>query len=239
VLAEITPLELSNEARRVLKIIRRLWVEREFTNQGSIEDRRRRYEEKSNPLKLFIKEATVADPNSHIFAFEFRELFNKYCEDKRMRKWNEMAIGKWMREMGYDHQRVQAGDDKRYWAYLGIKWIPAKGCGQMTIPQSRANSGQDGQAVQVLPTPDSYIAPKSEVPGQPGHPGQNDQNTILVASTREAILGIMEKNSGKEVAEDHIHTTLKHHNNVDDTLRSLKNKGDIAESSPGKLILIR
>jgi hypothetical protein len=130
VMASIPPQEWANEAKKVIGIMGRLWKEREFTNQGTIADRRLAYESKSNPLMLFIREQTLRNPDGHILAYEFREMFQKYCQDRGMRQWSDVQIGRRMKDAGYEHERV---GQNRYWAYLGIVWLPQKGQGQMTM----------------------------------------------------------------------------------------------------------
>ena len=72
---------------------------REFSNEGSIEERTKRFEDRSDPLERFLKEFTNdEDPNSFIWKFEFEKRFNDWLKENKFRHISEVAIGKKMKE---------------------------------------------------------------------------------------------------------------------------------------------
>lgn len=131
ILAEIPEIEYCNLARRCLSLLRVLFNERQFTNEGSLEDREERYESLSNPLEKFIKLHTYEDPNGHIFKFQFRDRFQAFCKENGFRIWNEKQIGSFMKDR-FEDAKVE-GDwnyekkEKQWWrAWLGIRFKPTR-----------------------------------------------------------------------------------------------------------------
>jgi len=109
-------------------ILHDLLKKRKFTNEGSIEDRTKKYEDKSNPFDKFIKECcNNEDPNTFIWKFEFEKRFNQWCKDNRFREFSEMAIGIKLKERGFSTGRrttnfLIAGENKFIRTWEGLKW---------------------------------------------------------------------------------------------------------------------
>lgn len=98
ILDTIPETEYENLARKCLEILKVLVVKREFTNEGTIEERKKRYEERSNPLQKFLETFTVEDPEGYIPKFEFMELLNGWLKKNGYRTLNNTEIGKSMNE---------------------------------------------------------------------------------------------------------------------------------------------
>lgn len=129
ILGDIPAEEYENLARKSLENLKLLMKRREFTNEGSIEERQKRFEDKSNPLGKFLEENTEEDCDSHIFKFEFKKKLEDWCKDNNMRVLSDTAVGIKMKEMGIETQRIQVNpifqegvEPKRYMAWVGIKW---------------------------------------------------------------------------------------------------------------------
>lgn len=116
VIAEIPEQEYRNLARKCLGIAKRLILERKFTNEGTILERARRYEDKSNPLQKFLDEMTYKNPDGYVYKYQFKEEFLKWLAERGYRVWNDKEIGKKMTEKFEDGQR----GEKSYRAWLGI-----------------------------------------------------------------------------------------------------------------------
>ncbi|MBN1275766.1 bifunctional DNA primase/polymerase [Candidatus Woesearchaeota archaeon] len=97
--------EYENLTGELVEIGKRLWVERRFTNEGTVEQRKENYEKHSNPLKTFIDTRLKKDINEFIVKREFFELFEKYCEEKQIPKWTEKTVGSVMRKLEYETDR--------------------------------------------------------------------------------------------------------------------------------------
>lgn len=125
ILSEIPDEEYQSLANKCVLILKDLLDERKFTNEGSIEERIRKYEDKSNPLEKFLREFTVEDYEGHIWKHDFTKKLNQWCKENRYREISEVAIGKKMRELGIKQELKSADwgvESKRYRAWIGIKF---------------------------------------------------------------------------------------------------------------------
>ena len=130
ILKDIPQEEYEILAVKCLKILKDLLEKRAFTKEGSISEREKRYEEKSDPLEKFLKEfANFKDPEGSIPKWEFEKTLNEWLIENRHRKMADKTIVKKMREKGVEDGRVYVdwyeGDNKtkkQVRAWLGIKW---------------------------------------------------------------------------------------------------------------------
>lgn len=130
ILKEIPEQEFNNLSRKLIYILSDLLQKRTFTSEGTIEERRQRFEERSNPLSKFLEQNFEKDINEHIFKFEFKELFLTWLKDNGFRVWNDQEIGRTMKEAGFEEHREiknifdkqkQEFVEKYYWAWIGLK----------------------------------------------------------------------------------------------------------------------
>ena len=107
-----------------------LLEKREFTNEGSIEERVKKYEDKSNPLGKFLKEFTIEDTEDYIFKKNFATKLNDWCKQNRFRNISDVEIGKKMKQLGISHGLRSADwtGGKRYPAWLGVKFSNFDDC---------------------------------------------------------------------------------------------------------------
>ena len=139
VLAEIPDEEYKNLARKSLRIAKELWVDRSFTNEGTIAERTERYEDLSNPLKKFVDMNTEEDTEGIIYRFKFKQQFELYCKENSFRTWTDVQLNKAMNDMehvGTGKKRIDwsekvIGDDgklsvvesvRHVWCWIGIRW---------------------------------------------------------------------------------------------------------------------
>jgi len=111
-----------------LKILKELLEKREFNKEGTIEEREKRYEERSNPFDKFWREVIIEDPNGNISKKKLREKLNSWCKENRFRLLSDHTIAKHMNDKGIETTRLTMdwidsyGKEKpRYWAWEGIK----------------------------------------------------------------------------------------------------------------------
>lgn len=127
ILKEIPTIEFNNLARKSLMVLKNLLDKREFHNEGTIEEREKKYEEKSNPLQKFWDENVEEDFNTHIFKFVFRERLDDFCKENRFRILSDQAINKFMGEKHieggkqYTEWHTDEGEKKQYRSWNGIK----------------------------------------------------------------------------------------------------------------------
>jgi P4 family phage/plasmid primase-like protien len=127
ILQEIPDEEYENLAFKSIFMLNELLEVREFHNEGTIEERAKRYEDHSDPLEKFLKEYTVEDQDGDIWKFEFENMFNQWCAEHKHRQFSEVAIGKKMKEKGINQALKMAewlidGQHKRLRIWNGIKW---------------------------------------------------------------------------------------------------------------------
>lgn len=127
ILEEIPDAEYSNLATNSIVTLNKLLKLRSFTNEGSIEDRMRKYEEKSNFLDKFIKTYTSEDANGWITKADFSKKFNSWCKENKFRELSDTSVGLEMKKKGFEagHHHFSwmnegKGGTARVW--LGIKW---------------------------------------------------------------------------------------------------------------------
>lgn len=125
ILSEIPEQEYNNLSNQLVKLLMDVLSKRQFTNEGTIEERQQKYEDHSNPLEKFLKENTIEDFNSNIFKWEFSERLNAWCKDNRFREITDVSIGKKMKQIGIENKLIssgQFGDNKQWRAWIGLKW---------------------------------------------------------------------------------------------------------------------
>jgi P4 family phage/plasmid primase-like protien len=123
ILSTIPEEEYHNLTRKCLNILKKLLEVREFTNEGTVEQRREKYEEKSNPLEKFLTDRTVIDYNAFIFKYEFTGVFKGWLRANGFREWNDTEIGRKMKEKGFEEQRKLRDDTGNYvWTWLNLRW---------------------------------------------------------------------------------------------------------------------
>ena len=127
ILKEIPDEEYNSLALKSIIILKDLLEKRKFHNEGSINERIKKYEDYSNPFEKFFKEYVDEDIDSYIWKHDFEKKLNEWCKENRFREISEVAIGKKMKQKGIDQKLKQAtwltdGISKRYRAWIGIKW---------------------------------------------------------------------------------------------------------------------
>jgi len=85
VIAEIPDTEYENLAAWSIQELARLLDNKKFDNEGSIQERRDKYEKQSDPLGAFIKEEWELDQNSEVEASQMYAEFERYLGARGMR----------------------------------------------------------------------------------------------------------------------------------------------------------
>ena len=98
ILADIPVNELENLSLQLISILINLLKNREFDKEGTFEDKKKRYEDNSNPLDKFWKENINEDFDSSIFKHDFRKKLSDFCKENRFREISDRTISKFMEE---------------------------------------------------------------------------------------------------------------------------------------------
>lgn len=97
--------EYENFCLQLLDILPSLIERGRFDKDGNIEERRQKYEEKSNPLKPFIQTNFKEDINSDIPFYKFYDEFKVFCEQRGFREQSKNEVSKQLNEDGYETKR--------------------------------------------------------------------------------------------------------------------------------------
>lgn len=124
VLAKIPDEEYKALALKCSMILKDLIENREFTNEGTVDERMKRYEDHSNPLGKFMSEFIIEDYDGFVWKHDFSKKLNDWCKQNRFREISDVVIGKKMKELGIIQKLKPAtwGESKAVRAWVGIKF---------------------------------------------------------------------------------------------------------------------
>jgi len=105
ILAEISDKEFSNLARKCVRICKELLKNKKFTNEGDLDVRIKRYEDRSNPMMTFISDHCVEDIQQNIPVQTFLKELNEYLKDNRLRIKSMKDIQKAIKDEGFEINR--------------------------------------------------------------------------------------------------------------------------------------
>jgi P4 family phage/plasmid primase-like protien len=108
-------------------ILKDLLEIRKFTNEGSMEERRDKYESKSNFLEKFLNEFTERDEQSEITVSDFNKRFISWCIENRHRVMSEITVSKEMKKLNFELGKkhfdwMYDGKGGSARVFFGIKW---------------------------------------------------------------------------------------------------------------------
>jgi len=129
ILEDIPEEEYECLALKCIGVLKDLLKLRQFHKEGSIEDRKTKYEDHSDPLEKFINEFTIEDISKFITKSEFHRKLNQWLNENRHRNMSDVVIAKNMKKKG-----IYGGKDYIDWfegenqsrkqvrVWHGIKW---------------------------------------------------------------------------------------------------------------------
>jgi P4 family phage/plasmid primase-like protien len=104
---EIIPKEeFDNLARKVIEIIPKVLEDGEFTNQGSIEERRKRYIMASNPLPFFIEHACYVNSDDYILSSELYKNYVSFLLKMKRRVVSKKEFSEALLREGFESRRT-------------------------------------------------------------------------------------------------------------------------------------
>jgi len=119
VISNIPNWEFENLALKCLNILKGLWNNRIFSHDGTFEDRKKRYEERSNPIKSFIENNYIKNINSQINLGEFCDDLRDFLKANEFRELSDKAIASQLRDIGYDVRKMTIDNVTNRWV-LGL-----------------------------------------------------------------------------------------------------------------------
>ncbi len=123
ILGEISEQEFENLANKCVRIAKELIKKKKFTNEGDLDIRIRRYEDRSNPIMRFIEDYCKDEIDMDTPLQEFCKTLNEYLKANRLRKMTVKRISKSLKEEGFDISRLQRninGKDVKTNVIIGI-----------------------------------------------------------------------------------------------------------------------
>jgi len=130
ILATITEKEYENLCRWCVGALKEIITKREFHNEGTIQNRKEKYEEKSNPLNTFINEFYDKDNSTTLPAGMFFDHFTSYLQQRGLRTLTYQTVREIMKEEGYEYTRERfalLGHNNAVAAVSGLKRKDEKG----------------------------------------------------------------------------------------------------------------
>ena len=106
ILNDIPEQEYRNLAKKITRILPKLLERGKFLTQGSIEERKKRYIETSNPLLIFIKEFCVKDENTNV---KYSTLYTRYAHwlsESKRRVVTRREFSQMLEKEGHEIQRT-------------------------------------------------------------------------------------------------------------------------------------
>lgn len=130
ILADIPDEEYEILSVKLLGILKDLLDKKQFHNEGDIEQRIKKYEEKSNFLNKFINDYCDKDESDFITKSSFYKRFVEWCRENRHREISEMHLAKQMKQIGIEGDKSYIDWDygsgnlskKQVRVWRGIKW---------------------------------------------------------------------------------------------------------------------
>ena len=105
ILAEIPQEEYEILSVKLLGVLKDLLDKKEFHNEGDIDERMKKYEEKSNFLKKFVSEFTERGDNLFVTKGLFFKRFLGWCKENKHREISELKLSRQMKEIGFESDK--------------------------------------------------------------------------------------------------------------------------------------
>jgi len=103
--------EYENLGLKSIEILRDLLTEGKFYKEGSIEERQRKYEEKSNPVAAFVKEQCVTDdPDGWAPLYELYDRYDIYQAEHGHRKLTKRQFSTQLQDLGHEKEKGRIAD---------------------------------------------------------------------------------------------------------------------------------
>lgn len=225
VLNDVPEHEYENLANRCVKILVQILKDRQFTNEGTEDDRMKRFEERSNPVLMFINNGFAQGANCKIPFSELAEEIETYLAENNLRKMSKLEIGKIIRNEGYEIKKTSA---ERGGETINGRWvlgIDLKG---------KANSEEEVPLVPhvTLLSFDSLPIENDLEVGHKSHKSHKPNSLVVKNKSNKSLIQqkfLDWRHSGVEKTEDEILQVFPLH-----FYNNLKEMGQIFETSPGR-----
>lgn len=122
----LPPQEYNNLARKCCRIIKELMEKGEFTNEGTIEEKQLRYEEKSSPFNDFMKIEMELSSGVETPFFKIYQEYLSYCSERNLRIPSKIEVSRILKSKGFCETVVNwslaNNQNTTVRAYIGLKF---------------------------------------------------------------------------------------------------------------------
>lgn len=101
VIKQIPEVEFENLAKKCLKILKELYENPSFENEGNFDERMKKYEERSNPVMRFVDECCDETSGGNIPLRDFTNACNEYLKTKHLRILTAKQVSKILKDEGF------------------------------------------------------------------------------------------------------------------------------------------
>jgi len=123
ILLDIPEEEYGFLANKCLNYLVDVLKEGKFHNEGSILEKQKIFEEKSNPLQMFIDKFCIEDPSEHIFVYEFYDRLTKYLIENGYRQLSKALVSQTIKSMNFElGKEFNSETNKQYRCYYGLRF---------------------------------------------------------------------------------------------------------------------
>jgi len=119
-LLKIPEEEYNNFCNQLLDIIPTLIKRGLFDKDGTIEERKKKYEEKSNPLNIFLEKNFNKEIQQEYPFFKFYDRYVLFCKEHGFREISKKALSTLLSDQGYETEKksVKIGHNYTKWAMI-------------------------------------------------------------------------------------------------------------------------
>lgn len=121
--------EYNNLATRALQTAKRLLEAGKFTNEGTIAEREKKYEDRANPVGSFIEQHCEQDLAGEFAPIKFQEFYvrlNEWLRKNNHRQMNAKRVSRALEKQGFNsirgHEVTPEGHEKRPTLIEGLAW---------------------------------------------------------------------------------------------------------------------
>ena len=124
---EIPDVEFENLAKKSLRILKELYKNPHFKNEGDFDERAKRYEERSNPVMRFVETKCIEESGRMTTLRDFSIDCNNYLKIRHLRIMNSKQMSKILKDEGFivGNRKIidRLGDDISACVILNLKLI--------------------------------------------------------------------------------------------------------------------
>ncbi|MFP4052153.1 MAG: phage/plasmid primase, P4 family, partial [Thermoplasmata archaeon] len=140
----MTEKEFSGLLNWALEGLHRVLEKKKFRNERTIDEKRRLWLRESDPVREFIDDWCIEDPESVVEKELIREVYRNFCLENGYNQLAAQTLTKRLKKYGIETSRPRT-EKGRVQCYIGIKVKPEK------IKDEEHKDGQGGQGSRTLP----------------------------------------------------------------------------------------